>query len=102
MNLRLNLIGAVSAISILACATVSIAQEIKVWTTETQPARLVRQQKMATDYEASTGIKVSMIPVEEKDMRTRAAAASRSGPCRASRRWRSRQTAARPWLRCGR
>ena len=79
MNLRLNLIGAVSAISILACATVSIAQEIKVWTTETQPARLERQQKMATDYEASTGIKVSMIPVEEKDMGTRATAAFAAG-----------------------
>ena len=79
MNLRLNLVGPLSAIAVLAFATASIAQEIRVWTTETQPARLERQQKMAANYQASTGVKVEMIPVEEKDMKTRATAAFAAG-----------------------
>ena len=74
MNLRLKIAGAVSTIALLATATSAIAQEIRVWTTETQPARLERQQKMAADYEASTGVKVQMIPVEESDYGTRATA----------------------------
>ena len=79
MNLRLKIAGAVSTIALLATATSAIAQEIRVWTTETQPARLERQQKMAADYEASTGVKVQMIPVEESDYGTRATAAFAAG-----------------------
>ena len=79
MNLRLKIAGAVSSIAMLATATSVIAQEIRVWTTETQPARLERQQKMAADYEASTGVKVQMIPVEESDYGTRATAAFAAG-----------------------
>ena len=79
MNLRLKIAGAVSTIAFLATTTSVIAQEIRVWTTETQPARLERQQKMAADYEASTGVKVQMIPVEEKDYGTRSTAAFAAG-----------------------
>ena len=79
MNLRLKIAGAVSSVAMLATATSVIAQEIRVWTTETQPARLERQQKMAADYEASTGVKVQMIPVEESDYGTRATAAFAAG-----------------------
>ena len=79
MNLRLKIAGAVSTVALLATATSAIAQEIRVWTTETQPARLERQQKMAADYEASTGVKVQMIPVEESDYGTRATAAFAAG-----------------------
>ena len=59
--------GAISLITMIALTTV-IGQEIKVWTTETQPARLERQANMAAEYEASGSVKVEMIPVEEKDM----------------------------------
>ena len=67
--------GAISLIAMIASATTVIGQEIKVWTTETQPARLERQAKMAAEYESSTGVKVEMIPVEESEMGTRATAA---------------------------
>ena len=63
--------GAISLIAMIASATTVIGQEIKVWTTETQPARLERQAKMAAEYESSTGVKVEMIPVEESEMGTR-------------------------------
>mgnify|MGYP003322740599 CR=1 FL=1 len=79
MNLRLKIAGAVSTIAMLATTTSVIAQEIRVWTTETQPARLERQQEMAANYEAATGVKVEMIPVEETDYSTRATAAFAAG-----------------------
>ena len=79
MNLRLKIAGAVSSIAMLATATSVIAQEIRVWTTETQPARLERQQEMAANYEAATGVKVEMIPVGETDYSTRATAAFAAG-----------------------
>ncbi len=53
--------------------------DIRFWTTETQPARLERQQQMATDFEAASGIAVEVIPVEEKDLGTRATAAFAAG-----------------------
>ena len=68
MKLQKKITGAISLITMIVSATTVIGQEIKVWTTETQPARLERQAKMAAEYEASTGVKVEMIPVEEKDM----------------------------------
>ena len=68
MNLRLKIAGA-SSIAMLATATSVIAQEIRVWTTKTQPARLERQQEIS-NYEAATGVKVEMIPVEETDYST--------------------------------
>ena len=79
MKLQKKLTGAISLIAMIASATAVIGQEIKVWTTETQPARLEKQAKMAAEYEASTGVKVEMIPVEEKDMGTRATAAFAAG-----------------------
>ena len=79
MKLQNKITGAISLITMIASATTVIGQEIKVWTTETQPARLERQAKMAAEYEASTGVKVEMIPVEEKDMGTRATAAFAAG-----------------------
>ena len=79
MKLQRKITGAISLITMIASATTVIGQEIKVWTTETQPARLERQANMAAEYEASTGVKVEMIPVEEKDMGTRATAAFAAG-----------------------
>ena len=40
--------------------------DIKFWTTEVQPARMAKQEEMAKAFEAKTGIKVDVIPIEEK------------------------------------
>ena len=50
--------------------------DIKFWTTEVQPARMAKQEEMAKAFEAKTGIKVEVIPIEEKDLGTRATAAA--------------------------
>jgi multiple sugar transport system substrate-binding protein len=55
------------------------AADLRFWTTETQPDRLAKQQQMATDFEASSGISVEVIPVEEGDLSTRATAAFAAG-----------------------
>ena len=39
--------------------------DIKFWTTEVQPARMAKQEEMAKAFEAKTGIKVEVIPMEE-------------------------------------
>ena len=44
--------------------------DIKFWTTEVQPARMAKQEEMAKAFEAKTGIKVEVIPIEEKDLGT--------------------------------
>ena len=53
--------------------------DIKFWTTEVQPARMAKQEEMAKSFEAKTGIKVEVIPIEEKELGTRATAAAASG-----------------------
>ena len=63
----------------LVLGSVAAQADIRFWTTETQPARLERQQKMAEDFKAATGIGVEVIPVEEKDLGTRATAAFAAG-----------------------
>ena len=49
--------------------------DITFWTTEVQPARMEKQMEMAKSFESKTGIKVEVIPVEEKDLGSRATAA---------------------------
>ena len=70
-------------ISIISFATFLISSvafaDITFWTTEVQPARMAKQEEMAKAFEAKTGIKVEVIPVEEKDLGTRATAASAAG-----------------------
>ena len=77
----LTKIGMTTGVSLVAlsAATALSAQDLRVWTTETQPARLERQAAMAADYEAATGVSVEMIPVEEKDLGTRTTAAFAAG-----------------------
>lgn len=65
--LSLALVGAVNA------------QSIRMWTTEEQPDRLAKQQELATDFEAISGISVEVIPVTESDLGTRATAAFAAG-----------------------
>ena len=52
---------------------------ITFWTTEVQPERMKKQELMAEAFEAKTGISVEVIPVEEKDLGTRATAAAAAG-----------------------
>ena len=60
-------------------ATGVMADTIRFWTTEEQPDRLAKQQQMAADFKAETGIEVEVIPVTEKDLGTRATAAFAAG-----------------------
>ncbi len=64
---------------IAALGVTSAAADIRFWTTENQPERLERQERMAADFEAATGIAVEVIPVEESDLGTRATAAFAAG-----------------------
>lgn len=79
----INLVRSASIIGAGLFTTLSVtsvlAQELRVWTTETQPARLERQQQMAADYKAATGVTVEMIPVDEKEYGTRSTAAFAAG-----------------------
>jgi len=60
-------------------AGVANADTIRFWTTENQPERLAKQQAMAEDFNKATGHTVEVIPVEEKDLGTRATAAYAAG-----------------------
>ena len=63
-------------ISILATlAFAAQADTIRFWTTENQPARLARQEAMAAEFQQASGHVVEVIPIEEKDLGTRATAA---------------------------
>ena len=53
--------------------------DIKFWTTETQPARMAKQEEMAKAFEAKTGIAVEVIPIDEKELGRRATAAAAAG-----------------------
>ncbi len=52
------LIGA--SLTFIMSAFAANAQNLRFWTMETQPDRLAKQQQMAADFEASTGIAVEV------------------------------------------
>ncbi len=69
-----------SLLTTAALLTVSLvgaasAQSIRFWTTEEQPDRLAKQQQLAEDFKAETGISVEVIPVSENELGQRATAA---------------------------
>ena len=70
------LLGATIASAAFAVAQ---AQSITMWTTEEQPDRMLKQVQMAVDFKAATGISVTVIPVTESQMGTRATAAAAAG-----------------------
>ena len=70
---------AASAIVATMAAGVANADTIRFWTTENQPERLAKQQAMADDFNKRSGHTVEVIPVEEKDLGTRATAAFAAG-----------------------
>jgi multiple sugar transport system substrate-binding protein len=75
----LGRVALMAAASVLALSTAAGADTIRFWTTEEQPERLERQQAMAADFTAETGIEVEVIPVTESDLGTRATAAFAAG-----------------------
>ncbi len=76
MRTRVLLMAAASSLALSAAAS---ADTIRFWTTEEQPERLARQEAMAADFTAESGIEVEVIPVTESDLGTRATAAFAAG-----------------------
>ena len=72
-------VTAASVVISTMVAGVANADTIRFWTTENQPERLAKQQAMADDFAAASGHTVEVIPVEEKDLGTRATAAFAAG-----------------------
>ncbi|MEE8270804.1 MAG: carbohydrate ABC transporter substrate-binding protein, partial [Alphaproteobacteria bacterium] len=58
---------AVGAVALVAATAPAGAQSLRFWTTEEQPDRLAKQEAMAAEFEAQTGIAVEVIPVTESD-----------------------------------
>ncbi len=63
----------------LLVSTSLASAQLRFWTTENQPDRLAKQEQVAADFEAKTGTSVEVIPVDEKDLGTRATAAFAAG-----------------------
>ncbi|MFQ5970753.1 MAG: ABC transporter substrate-binding protein [Alphaproteobacteria bacterium] len=79
MKRIIKLVPSALAIGLIAggafVAPAAAQDTLRFWTTEEQPARLARQEAMAEEFEAKTGIKVEVIPVTESELGTRATAA---------------------------
>ena len=71
-------LAAASAIVTVMVAGAAHADTIRFWTTENQPERLAKQEAMAADFNKITGHTVEVIPVEEKDLGSRATAVVRT------------------------
>lgn len=71
-------LGVAAVIGAFASTSV-YADTLRFWTTEEQPERLEKQQSMADNFKAKTGITVEVIPVTESDLGTRATAAYAAG-----------------------
>lgn len=69
------LIGTVGFAILLGLAGNVEAQNLRFWTTEEQPERLAKQEELAADFKAKTGIDVEVIPVSETELGQRATAA---------------------------
>ncbi|HOO73897.1 MAG: extracellular solute-binding protein [Thermotogae bacterium] len=59
--------------------SVSAIAEITFWTTETESNRQTRIKALAAIYEAQTGVKVNVVPIEENDLMTQIPVAKNSG-----------------------
>ena len=76
---KLSLRATLAAAAATATVGMAQAQTIQFWTTEEQPDRLAKQEAMAADFTAESGIAVEVIPISESEMGTRATAAFASG-----------------------
>ncbi|MCG8509806.1 MAG: extracellular solute-binding protein [Rhodospirillales bacterium] len=79
MRLKSLLSAAAISVSLLAFTGLAQAQNLRFWTTEEQPDRLAKQEAMAKEFEAKTGVSVDVIPVTEKDLGKRTTAAFAAG-----------------------
>ncbi|MEO0388440.1 MAG: extracellular solute-binding protein, partial [Pseudomonadota bacterium] len=70
---------ATAATALALSANMAAAETLRFWTTETQAERLAKQEAMVAEFEAASGHTVEVIPVEEKDLGTRATAAFAAG-----------------------
>ena len=70
---------ATAATALALPANMAAAETLRFWTTETQAERLAKQEAMVAEFEAASGHTVEVIPVEEKDLGTRATAAFAAG-----------------------
>jgi len=68
-------LGLMTAAAMIFAAQAAAAETIRFWTTEEQPERLAKQQALAQEFEAKTGVGVEVIPVSETDLGKRATAA---------------------------
>lgn len=67
-------IFSIAALALFSVASLS-AQTLKFWTPEEQPERIAKQEELAAEFKAKTGIEVQIIPVTEKDLGKRTTAA---------------------------
>ena len=77
-KLKSNHFGSAALALVLSMQTAT-ADNIRFWTTEEQPDRLAKQEKMAADFAAVSGHSVEVIPVSESDLGTRTTAAFAAG-----------------------
>jgi len=77
--MRSFMLTAATALAATLFTGLANADTIRFWTTENQPERLAKQQAMAEAFQKKTGHTVQVIPVEEKDLGTRATAAFAAG-----------------------
>ncbi len=68
-------LGLMTATALLLAAQTASAETIRFWTTEEQPERLAKQEALAQEFKAKTGVTVEVIPVSESDLGKRATAA---------------------------
>ncbi len=68
-----------SLIVALLVLTVASAQSLTFWTTEEQPERMAVQERIAADFQAATGITVTVVPVTESQLTERMTAAFAAG-----------------------
>lgn len=64
---------------VLALTLGAASAQLTFWTTEEQPERMAVQEQMAADFEAATGISVSVVPVTESQLAERMTAAFAAG-----------------------
>lgn len=67
-------------IVLLSALVIGVASaQLTFWTTEEQPDRMAVQERIAANFEAATGISVSVVPVTESQLAERVTAAFAAG-----------------------
>ena len=77
-KMKKSALAAIVALGMLASQP-AVGADLRFWTTEEQPDRLAKQEAMAAEFKARSGVEVQVIPVSEKEMEARVAAAFAAG-----------------------